>query len=86
MFLHISNFRALPLKDIIGIFNMDIKNNQVNKQFLESFPSERINSERQKKSNAFIITSDKVFYSQVLPLTLQKKAKNISYGKFSGGV
>ena len=35
MFLHIGNSRVVSLGDLIGIFNMEIKNNQVNTQFLE---------------------------------------------------
>ncbi|MGI5875748.1 MAG: extracellular matrix regulator RemB [Dethiobacteria bacterium] len=85
MFLHIGNFRVLPLKDIIGIFNMDLRDNQINKQFLESFSGGK-SEEDPKNNNAFIITSTRVYYSPVLPLTLQKRVLNNSVGKYSGGI
>jgi hypothetical protein len=85
MFLHIGNFQVLPLKEIIGIFNMDLKNNQINKQFLESFSGGRSYQDH-KNNNSFIITGNRVYYSPVLPLTLQKRVLNHSFVKYAGGV
>jgi len=73
MFLHIGNSRVVSLQEIIGIFNLEIKNNQVNTQFLESSPGEKINKEEEKALNSFVITKDKVYYSPISPLTLQKR-------------
>lgn len=73
MFLHIGNSRVVSLQEIIGIFNLELKNVQVNNQFLESFPSERLTREEEELCNTFIITKDKVFYSPISPLTLQKR-------------
>ena len=36
LFLHIGNSRVVSLEELIVIFNLEIKNNQVNTQFLES--------------------------------------------------
>ena len=75
MFLHIGNSRVVSLEEIVGIFNMDLKNNQSNLQFLESFPSEKsIKSDKESK-NSFIVTTDKVFYSPIFPLTLQRRVE-----------
>jgi len=73
MFLHIGNSRVVSLQEIIGIFNLELKNVQVNNQFLESFPSETLTREEEELCNTFIITKDKVFYSPISPLTLQKR-------------
>jgi extracellular matrix regulatory protein B len=73
MFLHIGNSRVVSLQEIIGIFNLEIKNNQVNTQFLESSQGEKINKEEEKALNSFVITKDKVYYSPISPLTLQKR-------------
>ena len=73
MFLHIGNSRVVSLQEIIGIFNLELKNVQINNQFLESFPSEELTKEEEELCNTFIITKDKVFYSPISPLTLQKR-------------
>ncbi len=73
MFLHIGNSRVAYLKDIIGIFNLEIKNNQVNKQFLESNLGTKITEQEKENNSSFIITDQRVFYSPISSLTLQKR-------------
>jgi hypothetical protein len=73
MFLHIGSSRVVSLEEIIGIFNLELKNNQVNTQFLESFPGEKLTKKEEEACNAFIITAKKVYYSPISPLTLQKR-------------
>ena len=73
MFLHIGNSRVVSLEEIIGIFNLELKNNQVNNQFLESFPGEKLTRKEEELCNTFIITEKKVYYSPISPLTLQKR-------------
>jgi hypothetical protein len=73
MFLHIGNSRVVSLEEVIGIFNLELKNNQVNNQFLESFPGERLTRKEEELCNTFIITEKKVYYSPISPLTLQKR-------------
>ena len=73
MFLHIGNSRVVSLDEVIGIFNLELKNNQVNNQFLESFPGERLTRKEEELCNTFIITEKKVYYSPISPLTLQKR-------------
>lgn len=73
MFLHIGNSRVVSLEEIIGIFNLELKNVQVNNQFLESFPSEKLTRKEEELCNTFIITANKVYYSPISPLTLQKR-------------
>jgi hypothetical protein len=77
MFLHIGNSRVVYLKDIIGIFNLELKDSQVNNQFLESNIGTKI-SEREKENNsAFVITTQKIFYSPISSLTLQRRTEKI---------
>ncbi|NMB35333.1 MAG: DUF370 domain-containing protein [Firmicutes bacterium] len=75
MFLHIGNSRVVYLKDIIGIFNLEIKNNQVNNQFLESNIGTKITEKERENNSAFVITKQKVFYSPISSLTLQKRTE-----------
>ncbi|NLL59019.1 MAG: DUF370 domain-containing protein, partial [Firmicutes bacterium] len=60
-------------EEVIGIFNLELKNNQVNNQFLESFPGEKLTRKEEELCNTFIITEKKVYYSPISPLTLQKR-------------
>lgn len=73
MFLHIGKSHVVYLKDIIGIFNLEIKNNQVNNQFLESSLGTKITEEEKENNSSFVITAQKVFYSPISSLTLQKR-------------
>ncbi len=73
MFLHIGNSRVISLHEIVGIFNLELKNNQINMQFLESFPGEKLTKKEEESFNTFIITPQKVHYSPISPLTLQKR-------------
>lgn len=75
MFLHIGNSRVVSLDDLVGIFNMDLKDNKTNQQFLESFPSDKNNKNTREANNAFIITKEKVYYSPISPLTLQRRVE-----------
>ena len=75
MFLHIGESRVVSLDELVGIFNMDLKDNPTNKQFLESFPSDKKSKNEKKSKNAFIVTTDKLFYSPIFPLTLQRRVE-----------
>ncbi len=75
MFLHIGDSRVVYLKDIVGIFNLEIKDNQVNNQFLESSIGTKITEQEKENNNAFVITTQKVFYSPISSLTLQKRTE-----------
>ncbi|NMB40324.1 MAG: DUF370 domain-containing protein [Firmicutes bacterium] len=73
MFLHIGNSRVVSTEEIVGIFNLELKDNQINTQFLESFPGDELTKKEEENSNTFIITPEKVYFSPISPLTLQKR-------------
>lgn len=78
MYLHIGNSRVISLDDIVGMFNINLKNNQINTQFLESFPGGYISKKEEPAVNTFIVTRERVCYSPISPLTLQKRInKNV---------
>lgn len=77
MYLHIGNSRVVSMDEVIGIFNMDLKNNQINTQFLESFPGGSLSRKEEQTCNSFIITKKKVCYSPISPLTLQKRVNKM---------
>lgn len=75
MFLHIGDSRVVFLEDLVGIFNMDLQDNPTTLQFLESFPMEKGGAKERNTSNSFIVTTDKVYYSLISPLTLQRRVE-----------
>lgn len=76
MFLHIGGSRVIAAADIIGIFDISIKEKQCNKEFLQTTKIMDKNEEEENK--AFIVTRDGVSYSPIAPGTLKKRfAENI---------
>ncbi|HPU00546.1 MAG: DUF370 domain-containing protein [Firmicutes bacterium] len=74
MFLHIGNSRIVFYKDIIGIFDLKLMNNPINKQFLESARIKDFYRHlKQKKHKSFIVTSSEVLLSPLVPSTLARR-------------
>ncbi len=71
MFLHIGGSRVVAANDIIGIFDVRIKEKQCNREFLQSARKEgHIKGDEFK---AFIVTEDMVYFSPIAPVTLKKR-------------
>ncbi len=77
MFLHIGNSKVVALNELIGVFDVNLNNNSTNVQFLESFPGDNPSAQKKESSNSFVITTNKVYYSSISPLTLQKRIEKI---------
>ncbi len=74
MFLHIGGSRIVFHKDIIGIFNLKLRDNPTNKQFLESVPATRfLDSSEYARYNSFLITDETVHLSPIAPPTLARR-------------
>jgi len=71
MFLHIGSSRVVAGEDIIGIFDIRIKDKQCNKEFLQTVKKREDHGKDEVK--AFIVTSDFVSYSPIGPVTLRKR-------------
>ncbi|MBS3898236.1 MAG: DUF370 domain-containing protein [Dethiobacter sp.] len=71
MFLHIGSSRVVAGEDIIGIFDIRIKDKQCNKEFLQTVKSKADHGNDEVKS--FIVTSKYVSYSPIAPITLRKR-------------
>ncbi|MEW5783627.1 MAG: extracellular matrix regulator RemB [Bacillota bacterium] len=83
MFLHIGGSRIIFHKDIIGIFNLNLRKNPVNKQFLETAPDTGfLEASEFEKNKTFIVTSDQVYLSPIAPITLarRKTARSLKVG------
>lgn len=78
MFLHIGYSRIVFKENIIGVFHMNLKDNPINKQFLESANKRNFfrncNLDDYK---SFIVTDTDLFFSPVVPATLARRNKQI---------
>lgn len=76
MFIHIGGEKVVRTKDIIIIINANEINLKKNSSFLENLENtyqiEKINDQ----IKSFIITVDKIYYSPISSLTLNKRANN----------
>jgi len=74
LFLHIGDSQIVPVKDIVGIFNLKNKEKEVNKQFLEYASSNNtLNKEDYNYYKSFVVTTDDVFLSPISSHTLGKR-------------
>ncbi|MBS4030440.1 MAG: DUF370 domain-containing protein [Clostridiales bacterium] len=71
MFLHIGGSRVVAAKDIVGIFDIRIKEKQCNREFLQTVKTGKSLDEEEVKS--FIVTNEMVSYSPIAPGTLKKR-------------
>lgn len=77
MFLHIGYSRIVFKKDLIGIFHMNLKDNPINKEFLESAnDSNFYRNSNLEGYKSFILTGSDLFFSPVVPATLARRDKS----------
>lgn len=78
MFLHIGESNIVFLNDLVGIFNLDIKDKEENRQFLEfSSKAEGFKREDMEKNKSFIVTQNKVFFSPISSNALARRRKKV---------
>ncbi len=74
MFLHIGDSQIVPIKDIIGIFNLKKQDREINRQFLEyASPGGNIKEEDYDYYKSFIVTTDNIYLSPISSATLGKR-------------
>lgn len=71
MFLHIGGSKVIAGEDIVGIFDVQIREKQCNKEFLQSANTEDRQVADEYKS--FVVTRDAVSFSPIAPGTLKKR-------------
>lgn len=77
MFLDIGNGRVVFQRDIIGIFHMNLKNNPVNKEFLESANTNLYHENSRGRVKSFVVTDSDVLFSPIVPTTLARKKRSL---------
>ncbi|HHX87551.1 MAG TPA: DUF370 domain-containing protein [Firmicutes bacterium] len=79
MFTHIGGSRVVYSKEVVGIFHLPQRENEINKEFIESSFSNFLSGRELKRNKSFIVTADKVILSPISPLTLAKRSKTEIY-------
>jgi len=72
MYLHIGGARVVEVGELIGIFDIRIKDKQCNREFLQSSVKDREGDESEEYKS-FIVTTTKVCFSPIAPGTLKKR-------------
>ncbi len=78
MFVHIGGTQIVFNNELIGIFNLDNEESEINNEFLNTpsnHPTSILSGSERHKS--FVVTDWKVYISPISPLTLSKR-RNIS--------
>ncbi len=78
MFVHIGNSQIVFSNEVIGIFNLNNEESEINSEFLNTdsnHPTSILSGSVRQKS--FIVTDRKVYISPISPLTLSKR-RNIN--------
>jgi len=74
MFIHIGGAQIVFYSDLIGIFNYDILENNVNRNLTDSFLTKMVpvksSSDRPK---SLVVTNERVYTSPISPLTLSRR-------------
>lgn len=74
MFIHIGNAQIVFERELIGIFHMNLRDNPVNKQFLESANAENFYRNKDlKRYKSFIVTDGDLIFSPIVPTTLARR-------------
>ncbi len=77
LFLHIGEDIVIPLKDIVGIFDIKIRENNSTKEFLQIASEEGFVKEKSDEEKSFVLTSENVYFSSISSATLRKRLDNI---------
>ena len=74
MFIHIGGSQIVFNSDLIGIFNLELKGNNVNKMFLNSASTGSVTiMSKSDQPKSFIVTDNCVYISPIAPLTLSRR-------------
>ncbi len=82
MYLHIGGAKMVFAGGIVGIFDLRLRQNAINKQFLETAPSTRfLDTAKFSENKSFVVLEKDVLLSPIVPLTLARRCGE----QFRGG-
>jgi|LSQX01.3.fsa_nt_gb hypothetical protein len=74
MYIHIGNAQIVFKKELIGIFKMDLRENPVNKQFVESANADDFSRNiKLEHYKSFLLTDGDLLFSPIIPATLARR-------------
>jgi extracellular matrix regulatory protein B len=74
MFLHIGSSQIVFNRELIGIFDFNLKENPANREFLKNISANPLNKISSSASpKAFVVTDKGVYISPITPLTLSRR-------------
>ncbi len=79
MFLHIGGSRVVAARDLVGIFDIRIKEKQCNREFLQTAKKEY--AEKGEVNKSFVVTKQMVSFSPIAPGTLKKRFQSNAFDK-----
>jgi hypothetical protein len=71
VFLHIGGTQVVAASDIVGIFDVRIREKQCNREFLQT--AKKQYAERGEDYKSFVVTTRLVSFSPIAPGTLKKR-------------
>lgn len=78
MFLHLGGEISVSRKEVIGIFDvLSTKKSPITKEFLDLAITEKklVKISGAQEAKSFVVTKDKVYYSPISSVTLQKRSR-----------
>jgi len=72
MYLHIGGSRVVEARELLGIFDLRIKDKQCNREFLQVFAVDG-EEESSEEYKSFIVTTTEIRFSPIAPGTLMKR-------------
>lgn len=78
MFVHIGDNVVLPVKDIVGIFDVSILEDKATKDFLQISEEEGfVKNLGDDRRSSFILTTQNIYFSPISSGTLKKRIDNL---------
>ena len=75
MFLHIGGDVMIPMKDMIGVFDLSRQDSPINLEFLKTADEEGFVVQLTGKPASLVICTKQVYLSPISTQTLQKRAR-----------
>ena len=74
MFVHIGDNIVLPIKDVVGIFDVSVLEDKATKDFMQISEEEGfVKNTGDQRESSFILTGQNIYFSPISSMTLKKR-------------
>ncbi|WP_331446036.1 extracellular matrix regulator RemB [Natranaerobius thermophilus] len=79
MFVHIGDNIVLPIKEIVGIFDISVLEDKATRDFLKISEEEGFvkNNKYDNRERSFVLTGQNIYFSPITSVTLKKRIEKI---------